>query len=73
MEVSFKCRLIKLLSILVERPQAFNKPMEKAEKMSGAKEDVLWGYPGKNFNTNPQSHGMREGYADFFRIARMLR
>jgi hypothetical protein len=25
--------------------------MEKAEKMWGAKEDVLWGCPGKNFNT----------------------
>jgi len=45
----------------VERPQAFNKTMEKAERMSGAKEDVLWGYPGKNFNTNLPSHGMREG------------
>jgi len=49
-EVSFKSRLIKILPILVERPQAFNKAMEKAEKM--------WG---KNFNTNLPSHGMREG------------
>jgi len=50
-EVSFKSRLIKILQMLVERPQAFNKTMEKAEKMAGAKEDILWGYPGKNFNT----------------------
>jgi hypothetical protein len=47
--------------MLVERPRAFNKAMEKAEKMWGAKEDVLWGYPGKNFNTKLPSHGMREG------------
>jgi len=69
-EVSFKSRLIKILPMLVERPQAFNKAMEKAEKMSGANENVLWGYPGKNFNTNltlglssgrRPSHGMREG------------
>jgi len=33
--------------MLVERPQAFNKTMEKAERMRGAKEDVLWGYPGR--------------------------
>ena len=51
MEVSFKSRLTKILPMLVERPQAFNKPMEKAERMWGAKEYVLWGYPGKNFNT----------------------
>jgi len=50
-EVSFKSCLIKILLRLVERPQAFNKAMEKAEKMSGAKEYFLWGYPGKNFNT----------------------
>jgi len=50
--VSFKSRLIKILQMLVERPQAFNKPMEKAERMWGAKEDVLWGYPGKNLNAN---------------------
>jgi len=58
-EVSFKSSLIKILPILVERPRAFNKPMEKAEKR--------WG---KNFNTNltlglssgrRPSHGMREG------------
>jgi len=58
-EVFLKSRLIKILSMLVERPQASNKPMEKAEKM--------WG---KNFNTNltlglssgrRPSHGMREG------------
>jgi len=58
-EVSFKSRLIKILPMLVERPQAFNKTMEKAERM--------WG---KNFNTNltlglssgrRPSHGMREG------------
>jgi len=49
-EVSFKGRLIKILLMLVERPQAFNKTMEKAEKM--------WG---KNFNANLPSHGMREG------------
>jgi len=24
--------------------------MEKAEKISRAKDDVLWGYPGKHFN-----------------------
>jgi len=60
-EVSFKCRLIKILQMLVERPQAFNKTMEKADKIWGAKEDVLWGYPGKNFNANLPSHGMREG------------
>jgi len=69
-EVSFKNCLTKILPMLVERPQAFNKTMEKAEKMSGAKGDVLWGYPGKNFNTNltlglssgrRPSHGMREG------------
>jgi len=60
-EVSFKSCLIKILPMLVERPQAFNKAMEKAEKMWGAREDVLWGYPGKNFNTNLPSHGMREG------------
>jgi hypothetical protein len=35
--------------------------MEKAEKMSLAKEDILWGYPWKNFKTKPPSHGMREG------------
>jgi len=34
-EVSFKSRLIKILLMLVERPQAFNKTMEKAEKMWG--------------------------------------
>jgi len=60
-EVSFKSRLIKILLMLVERPQAFNKTMEKAERVWGAKEDVLWGYPGKNFNTNLPFHGMREG------------
>jgi len=69
-EVSFKSRLIKILPMLVERPQAFNKTMEKAEKIWGAKEYFLWGYPGKNFNTNltlglssgrRPSHGMREG------------
>jgi hypothetical protein len=49
-EVSFKSRLIKILPMLVERPKAFNKPMEKAEKM--------WG---KNFNTKLPSHGMRKG------------
>jgi len=58
-EVSFKSRLIKILPILVERTQAFNKTMEKAEKR--------WG---KNFNANltlglssgrRPSHGMREG------------
>jgi len=47
--------------MLVERPQAFNKTMEKAEKMWGAMEYFLWGCPGKNFNTNLPSHGMREG------------
>jgi hypothetical protein len=60
-EVSFKSRLTKIFPMLVERPQAFNKAMEKAEKMWGAKEDVLWGYSRKNFNTNLPSHGMREG------------
>jgi len=60
-EVSFKSRLIKILPKLVERPQAFNKTMEKAERLWGANEDVLWGFPGKNFNTNLPSHGMREG------------
>jgi len=34
--------------------------MEKAEKMWVAKEDLLWGYPGKNFNTKLPSHEMRE-------------
>jgi len=34
-EVSFKNRLIKILPMLVERPQAFNKTMEKAEKRWG--------------------------------------
>jgi len=69
-EVSFKSCLIKILPMLVERPQAFNKAMEKAERLWGAKEDILWGYPGKNFNTKltlglssgrRPSHGMREG------------
>jgi len=67
-EVSFKIRLIKILPMLVERPRAFNKTMEKAEKM--------WG---NDFNANltlglrlvdelkssrsgrRPSHGMREG------------
>jgi len=44
--------------------------MEKAERLWGAKEDVLWGYPENNFNANltlglssgrRPSHGMREG------------
>jgi hypothetical protein len=35
--------------------------MKKAERLWGANEDVLWGYSGKNFNTNLPSHGMREG------------
>jgi len=69
-EVSFKSRLIKILPKLAERPRAFNKTMEKADRLWGAKEDVLWGYPGKNFNTKltlglssgrRPSHGMREG------------
>jgi len=60
-EVFFKSSLIKILPKLVERPQTFNKTMEKAERLWGAKEDVLWGYSGKNFNTNLPSHGMREG------------
>jgi hypothetical protein len=60
-EVFFKSCLIKILPMLVERPQAFNKTMEKVEKMWGAKEDVLWGYSGKNFKSKLPSHGMREG------------
>jgi len=35
--------------------------MEKAERLWGAKEEILWGYHRKNFNTNLPSHGMREG------------
>jgi len=57
-EVSFKSRLIKILPMLVERPQAFNKTMEKAEKMWGAKEYFLWGYAGKNFNTKSRHSGI---------------
>jgi hypothetical protein len=60
-EVSLKSRLIKILPRLVERPQAFNKTMEKAEWLWGAKEDILWGYSGRNFNANLPSHRMREG------------
>ena len=40
----------------MERPQTFNRTMEKAERLWGATEDILWGYPGKNFNTNLPSH-----------------
>jgi len=60
-EVSIKSRLIKIIPMLVERPQAFNNTMEKADRTWGAKEDVLWGYPGKIFHANLPSHGMREG------------
>jgi len=60
-EVSVKSRLIKILARVVERPQAFNKTMEKAEKIRRAKEDILRGYSGKNFNNKLPSHGMREG------------
>ena len=42
--------------MLVERPRTFNKTMEKAERLWGAKEDVLWGYLVKNFNANLPSH-----------------
>ena len=61
MGVSFKSGRIEILPRLVERRRASNKTMEKAEKMSGAKEVVLWGYSVKNFNTKLPSHGMREG------------
>jgi len=60
-EVSFKSRLIEIYPKLARRPQASNRTMEKAEKLQGAKEDVFWGYPGKNFNTNLPSHGIGEG------------
>jgi hypothetical protein len=40
-EVSLKNRRIKILPMLVECPQAFNKTMEKTERMWGAKEDIL--------------------------------
>jgi hypothetical protein len=43
-EVSFKSRLIKILSKLVRRPRAFNRAMEKAERLWGAMKEVLWGY-----------------------------
>ncbi len=47
--------------MLVERPQAFNKAMEKAEKDVGGKGGRPLGLSGKNFNTKLPSHGMREG------------
>jgi len=34
---------------------------EKAERLPGAREKVLWGYPGKNINDTLPSHAVREG------------
>jgi len=35
--------------------------MEKADRLKGANQKVLWGYPVKNLNPNLPSHEMREG------------
>jgi len=52
---------------------SFNKAMEKAEKMWGAKEDVLWGYPGKNFNTNSRIFFLLPGSSIYMNVLAKLR